>query len=119
MVVKIDIEGAEWSTVLGTPGDVLAGIDQLPMELHASDDQAVLDALRVLKTHFHLVSVHFNNQKCSNTASPLPGWVFQVLLVNKRIGVLGVPPAGTPSVASLLAPDDETLPDCQLPAAQP
>ena len=119
MVMKIDIEGAEWSTVLGTPEDVLAGIDQLPMELHANDDQAVLDALRALKTHFHLVSVHFNNQACSNTASPLPGWVFQVLLVNKRIGVLGVPPAGTPSVASLLAPDDEALPDCQLPAARP
>ena len=119
MVVKIDIEGAEWKTVLGTPDEVLAGIDQLPMELHAGDDRAVLDALQKLKKHFHLVSVHFNNQACTNAASPLPSWVFQVLFVNKRLGVAGPPPAGSPTAASLLAPDDPSLPDCQLPSLVP
>jgi hypothetical protein len=114
MLVKIDIEGAEWPTVLGTPDDVLAAIDQMPMELHGIDEPEVLDGLRKLKRHFHLLAVHFNNYACGG-AEPLPARAYQVLLVNKRIGVVGPPPAGSPTAESLLAPDNPTQPDCQLP----
>ena len=116
MVVKMDVEGAEWQSVLATPDAVLAGIDQMAMELHGIDAPGMLEGLRKLKTHFYLVSVHFNNQACTSAAAPLPGSAFQVLFVNKRIGALG-PPAGGVRPEALLTPDDPTLPDCQLPAS--
>jgi hypothetical protein len=31
MVVKMDVEGAEWASILATPDDVLASIDQMPI----------------------------------------------------------------------------------------
>lgn len=114
MLVKMDIEGAEWQTVLGTPDEVLAAIDQMPMELHGVSEPEVLDGLRKLKTHFHLLSVHFNNYACGG-AEPLPARAYQVLLVNKRIGVVGPPPPGSPTPESLMAPDNITQTDCQLP----
>jgi hypothetical protein len=115
MVVKMDVEGAEWLALLAMPEDVLTGIDQLPMELHGLDDPEVLEGLRRLKTHFHLVYVHFNNYACGEASAPLPAWAFQVLFVNKRLGVIGAPPPGSPTAASLAAPDNPKWPDCQLP----
>ena len=113
MLVKIDIEGAEWQALLATPDEVLAGIDQMPMELHGVHEPEVLEGLRKLKKHFHLLAVHFNNFACGG-ADPLPARAYQVLLVNKRIGVLGPPPAGSPTAESLMAPDNPTQTDCQL-----
>jgi hypothetical protein len=47
-------------------------------------------------------------------AAPLPAWAYQVLWVNKRIGVLD-PGASVPAPMSPLnAPDSPTWPDCQL-----
>ena len=113
LVVKMDVEGAEWESILATPDPVLASIDQMPMELHGIDEAYVLAGLRKLKAHFYLVSLHFNNQTCTAAAKPLPATAYQVLLVNKRIGVLGPPPAGSPAAASLLLPDHAKKPDCQ------
>lgn len=113
MVVKMDVEGAEWETILATPDDVLASIDQMPMELHGVDEAHVLAGLRKLKAHFHLVSLHFNNQTCTAAARPLPATAYQVLLVNKRIGVPGPPPPGSATAESLLLPDHARKPDCQ------
>ena len=45
-VVKIDIEGAEWSALLQTPDEVLDGIDQMPMELHGVHEQRMVDVVR-------------------------------------------------------------------------
>jgi hypothetical protein len=111
--VKVDIEGAEWDAVLATPDDVLAAIDQLPMELHGIDESGVLAGLLKLKQHFHLVAVHFNNYACTAAAAPLPSSSYQVLLVSKRIGIVGPPPSGSPTPESLMAPDDPSQPDCQ------
>ena len=113
MVVKIDIEGAEWQSILATPDAVLDGIDQMPMELHGVDEPGVLEGLRKLKEHFYLLSVHNNNWSCSIQWAPMKAWAYQVLLVNKRIGVPGPPPAGSPTPESLLAPDAPKQPDCQ------
>jgi hypothetical protein len=115
MVVKIDVEGAEWDAILATPDSVLAQIDQMPMELHGLDNQKILDGIRKLKRHFHLVYVHFNNFSCSPEAAPLPAYAYQVLFVNKRLGVVGPAPPGSPTAASLLAPDNPKGADCQLP----
>jgi hypothetical protein len=113
LVVKMDVESAEWEVILATPDAVFAAIDQMPMELHGVDEPRVLAGLRKLKTHFYLVSVHFNNQACTAGAKPLPASAYQVLFVNKRIGVVGPPPPGSPTPASLMAPDNPAIPDCQ------
>jgi hypothetical protein len=114
MIVKIDVEGAEWGALLATPDAALAGIDQLAMELHGVDDPRYVQVVRKLKRTFHLVNLHFNNATCTRESEPLPAWAYQVLLVNKRLGVLDTsvrPPA--PS-SRLNAPDVTALPDCQL-----
>jgi hypothetical protein len=113
LVVKMDVEGAEWDTILATPDDVFDAIDQMPMELHGIDEPRVLAGLRKLKTHFHLVAVHFNNMACTPDAHPLPAVAYQVLLVSKRIGIPGPPSPGSPAPESLMAPDNPKSPDCQ------
>ena len=114
LLVKIDVEGAEWDSLLATPDDVLASIPQLAMELHGTRDRRVLDGIRKLKRHFHLVNLHFNNWSCTPVAAPLPARAYQVLWVNKRIATID-PSAPVPAPMSPLnAPDAPTLPDCQL-----
>jgi hypothetical protein len=117
LIVKIDVEGAEWDALLATPDDVFARIDQMPMELHLpkrdfGDDLATyLNVLRRLQSHFYFVNLHFNNNTCSPDSAPLPGWVFQVLLVNKRVGELD-PTKGTPPASRLNAPDNPSKAEC-------
>jgi hypothetical protein len=113
IAVKVDIEGAEWDAIVATPDEVLDAIDQMPMELHGIDEPNVLPAIRKLKQHFHLVAIHFNNMSCTAAAAPLPATAYQVLLVSKRIGIAGPPPAGTPTPESLMARDSAREPDCQ------
>jgi hypothetical protein len=117
LIVKIDVEGAEWEALLATPDAVLAQIDQMPMELHlpkgdfGNDATTFLRVLEKLSRHFVVANLHFNNNTCAPEAAPLAGWVFQVLLVNRRLAV--VSPAGTPAVSALNAPDNPARPDCQ------
>jgi hypothetical protein len=114
LVVKMDVEGAEWDTILATPDEVLGAIDQMPMELHGVEEPRVLAVVRKLKTHFHLVAVHFNNMACTADAHPLPAIAYQVLWVNKRVGIPGPPAPGSPTPESLMAPDNPKNPDCQI-----
>ena len=37
VVVKMDVEGAEWETILETPDEVLDRIDQMVFEFHGID----------------------------------------------------------------------------------
>ena len=47
-------------------------------------------------------------------AAPLPAWAYQVLWVNRRIGIVD-PTAPVPArMSPLNAPDSPTWPDCQL-----
>jgi hypothetical protein len=117
LLVKIDVEGAEWEALWATPDGVFAQIDQLPMELHGVDDPLSLDVIRKLKRHFHLVNLHFNNHACSAATAPLPAWAFQALWVNKRLTLVD-PSAPVPAPHSALnAPDAVGVPDCQLAPA--
>lgn len=113
LVVKIDVEGAEWDALMATSDAALERIDQLPMELHGSHDRHFLQVVQKLKRTFYVVNLHFNNYSCSTETAPFPSRAYQVLLVNKRIGVLDMA-AGTPSASALNAPDDPQMPDCQL-----
>ena len=121
VIIKMDIEGGEWQSLLAAPPELLASIPQLAMEMHGFDDPKILDVLRKLKRSFYLVNLHFNNWSCTSRAAPLPAWAYQVLWVNKRIGIVD-PTAPVPAPMSPLnAPDSPTWPDCQLhtPRSQP
>jgi hypothetical protein len=112
ILVKMDIEGAELAALMNTPDEELARVAQLPLEVHGTDEQ-YLELVRKLKRTFHVVAVHANNWTCTPDAAPLPGWAFQVLFVNKQLGV--VDRGGTPhrSGDPPDAPDAPKRPDCQ------
>jgi len=119
LIVKMDVEGAEWDSLLATPDAVLDRIDQMPMELHGVNESRFLELVRKLKRTFYLVSLHFNNHACSADADPLPAWAYQVLFVNKKLGVPDPSlPARVPGSATD-APDNPAVPDCQLPGTGP
>ena len=114
LIIKVDIEGAEWDSLLTTPNELLASIPQITMEMHGYDDPKIVEVLRKLNRDFFLVNLHFNNWSCTPRAAPLPAWAYQAHWVNKRIGVLD-PDAPVPAPMSPLnAPDSPTWPDCQL-----
>ncbi len=113
-LVKIDIEGAEWDSLMATPDVVLDRIVQMPMELHGTDQRKFLEVVRRLRRQFYLVNLHFNNFSCSAEAAPLPGLAYQVLWVNKRIGELDPNGASPAPMSRFNAPDGPNHPDCQL-----
>ena len=116
LIIKMDIEGAEWDSLLAAPDELLASIPQIAMEMHGFDDPKIVKVLRKLNRNFYLVNLHFNNWSCTPKAAPLPAWAYQALWVNKRIGVPD-PAAPVPALMSPLnAPDSPTWPDCQLRA---
>jgi hypothetical protein len=114
LVLKIDVEGAEWDSLMATPDAVLDQIEQMPMELHGVDELRFLELVQRLKTRFYLVNLHFNNFGCNPESAPMPSRAYQVLWVHKRVGVVDedAPVPAPPS--PLNAPDSPDLPDCQL-----
>jgi hypothetical protein len=116
LVVKIDVEGAELDSLLATPDRVLDRMDQLAMEIHGANGR-FLELVRKLKRTFHLVHLHYNNQACSPRFRPLPAWAYQVLFVNKRIGVRDPTKPTPPLPHALDAPDYALGRDCQAPEA--
>lgn len=116
LLLKIDIEGAEWDALMAAPDAVLDAIDQMAMELHGTDEARFVDLIRRLKTKFYLVNLHFNNYACTADTAPLPAWAFQVLWVHKRLGVLDPNGPSPAPLHPLNAADNADGPDCQLPA---
>ena len=116
VIIKMDIEGGEWDSLFAAPDELLASIPQIAMEMHGFDNPKIVEVIRKLKRNFYLVNLHFNNWSCTSKASPLPAWAYQVLWVNKRIGIVD-PTAPVPAPMSPLnAPDSATWSDCQLRA---
>jgi hypothetical protein len=112
LIVKIDVEGAEWDAFLTVEDAVFDRIDQLVVEFHGVQDPRFVSALRRLNEHFYPVHLHFNNNACLPEAVPFPSLAYEVLFVNKRIAVLD--PRGTPSGLSPLdALNNPGVPDCQ------
>ncbi len=115
LVVKMDVEGAEWPSFLATPETTLNQIDQLSVEFHGVEEQRFVEVIRKLKRVFHVVNVHYNNWTCHPDVAPLQALAFEVLFVNKSIGV--VDPAGVPEVPNRLdARNNWERPDCQVAA---
>jgi len=114
LLVKMDIEGAEWGSLAATSNEVLDRFVQLPMELHLrqADEAAILAGVRRLKQQFYLVNVHYNNWACDAAFAPLPAPAFQTLWVNKRVGVLDTAAPSPAPVSSLNAPDNPNKPEC-------
>ncbi len=111
IVVKMDVEGAEWETFLGISDNLLQRIDQMAVEFHGIDEGRFILAIWRLKQFFYIASLHWNNFACTFGEAPFPSSVYELLLVNKRIGV---PAPGTPVVPSLLnRPNNPGWPDCQ------
>jgi len=112
IVMKIDVEGAEWDSFLFAPDSVFAHIDMLDVEFHHVEDPKYVAAMQRLKRFFHVAHVHYNNFSCDPALAPFPSWAFEVLLVNKRIAMTD----GSPAPASdtrVDAPNNPAWPDCQ------
>ena len=116
VVVKMDVEGAEWETLLRAPSEVLERIDQLAVELHGTGLDQHLALVRRLKEVFHVAHLHFNNYACAERIDPFPASVYEVLFVNKRLATaVGSRTAGP---HALDAPNTPRRPDCQTPTTR-
>ena len=112
LVMKIDVEGAEWDAFLLAPDSALSQIDQLDVEFHDVNQSKYVEAIRRLKQFFYVAHVHYNNFSCDASLAPFPSWAFEVLLVNKRIAMSDGSPA--PVASAVDAPNNATAADCQV-----
>ena len=111
LVMKIDVEGAEWDAFLLAPDAALSQIDQLDVEFHHVDEPKYVETVRRLKRFFYVAHVHYNNFSCDSSLAPFPSWAFEVLLVNKRLVTSDGAPA--PAATNVDAPNNARAPDCQ------
>lgn len=112
LVVKIDVEGAEWDSFILAPDWVFERIDQLVVEFHGVESDRFVAAVQRLTRFFHVAHVHFNNFSCDAGVKPFPASVFEVLFVSRRLGKVdeGARARGPhPSDA----PNNPAAPDCQ------
>jgi hypothetical protein len=112
LVMKIDVEGAEWDAFLLAPDSALSQIDQLDVEFHNVDEPKYVETIRRLKQFFNVAHVHYNNFSCDASLAPFPSWAFEVLLVNKRIAMSDGSPA--PAASGIDAPNNASAADCQV-----
>ena len=115
IVLKMDVEGAEWESLLAAPDDLLQRVDQLAIEFHGVDARTgtFLELIGRLKDIFHIVHLHFNNYSCVEGVEPFPAWAYEVLFVNKRLGQLAEDQSEVRRPHPLDAPNNPAAPDCQ------
>lgn len=112
LIMKMDVEGSEWESFLTMPESVMQQVDQLTVEFHGVEEKNYAPAINRLRKIFHVVNVHYNNWTCSPDVKPLQATTFEVLFVNKNLGV--VDEGSTPLVPNPLdAPNNWMRPDCQ------
>jgi hypothetical protein len=112
LIIKMDVEGAEWESLEATPDELLQNIEQLVLELHGVDEERFLAVVRRLKQIFVVAHLHFNNFGCREDLAPFPSDAYEVLLVNRRIATIGRA-AALPRPLPLDAPNNPSRPDCQ------
>ena len=115
ILMKIDVEGAEWDVFLTTPDEMLDRIDQLIVEFHGTDERRFLSAVHRLKQYFHVANLHMNNHACTPDRAPFGAWAYEVLFVNKRLTGVTTTPRATP-YHPLDRPNTPDIPDCQTAA---
>lgn len=112
LVIKMDVEGAEWESLLAMPDTLLERVDQLVVEFHGVETDTSLAVVRRLKGFFEVAHLHINNASCTRGLDPFTGWAYEVLFVNKRLA--SVDPARTVQLPHPLdKPNLPLLPDCQ------
>jgi hypothetical protein len=112
LIVKIDVEGAEWASLRAAPEEILDRIDQLAIEFHGTDDPAFVETVRRLKRHFYVAHFHANNYACDGQLAPFTSSANEVLFVSRRIGV--VASERVPTLPNALdSPNRAGHPDCQ------
>jgi hypothetical protein len=114
-IAKVDVEGAEWNAFLLTPDSVFEQIDQLVVEFHGVQDDRFVSTVQMLKRFFYVAHVHFNNYSCDPNLAPFPAAAYEVLFVNKRLGVIDAS-QGNWGLHALDAPNNADAPDCQVSA---
>lgn len=114
LVMKVDVEGAEWDSFLQTPEATFANIDQLIVEFHRTHEERFVRAVDKLKQTFYVAHLHFNNNSCEPGLEPFPAWAYEVLFVNKKIGILDPSGASAAGVDPLDTPNATSVPDCQV-----
>lgn len=120
IVLKIDVEGAEWDSLLSAPDGALAQIDQLAVEFHWVEDDTFrwvqdekhLRLVRRLRQFFEVAHIHFNNASCIGDLAPFPSWAYEVLFVSRRLAMVD-PARKAGGVHPLDARNNPSLPDCQ------
>jgi hypothetical protein len=115
LIVKMDVEGAEWDSILQTPDGVLEKIDQIIFEFHGidRDTERYLKVMDKLRRLFVVAHLHFNNHACVVGGAPFPAWAYEVTYVNKRLAKVD-PAGGTVTLPHALdAPNTPLFPDCQ------
>lgn len=113
LVVKMDVEGAEWPAFDNASDDVYSRIDQLVIEFHRTEDSMTyVRTIERLKRFFVVAHVHYNNYSCDARLTPLPAWAIEVLMVNRRLAHTDGKP-GAPPPTALDAPNNPNGPDCQ------
>ena len=117
LLVKMDVEGAEWRALLHAPEELLQRIDQLAIELHGfrGDFETYLQVVRKLKKSFYVAHLHFNNYSCADDLQPLPAHAYELLFVNKRLTTPAAPGEVT-RPHPLDTPSNPEAPDCQYAA---
>jgi hypothetical protein len=112
LVVKMDVEGAEWDSFILAPDAVFEQIDQLVVEFHGVESDRYIAALQRLRQFFHVANLHFNNYSCDPALKPFPASAYEVLFVNKRLAEADS--SRTPERPHPLdAPNNPNAPDCQ------
>lgn len=113
IVVKMDVEGAEWESLLTAPETLFRQIDQFAIEFHHAHEPQYLEVIQRLSAFFYIANLHFNNFSCDPKLAPFPAWAYEILFVSKQLGILD--PNGEP-VTGLdppNAPNNLFEPDCQ------
>ncbi len=113
LIVKMDVEGDEWSTLLEAPEAVFERIDQLAIEFHGTNRRTFVATLEKLKRYFYVAHFHANNNACNQRLRPFTSRANEVLLVNKRIAVLDMSGAKPVLPNALDSPNSEGREDCQ------
>lgn len=114
LIVKMDVEGAEWESLGLAPDATLESIDQLVAEFHEIESPLFVKTAQRLTKFFYVANVHQNNHSCLPGFDPFPGTVFEALLVNKRIAKVD-PNAKVARSSPLDAPNNYEKVDCQAP----
>ena len=112
LVVKMDVEGAEWDSLEQASDETLDQIDQLAIEMHYVENPQYVRVVKRLKERFHVAHLHFNNFSCRSGLEPFPAWAYEVLFVNKRL-TTALPNAAPSRPTSVDTPNNPKAPDCQ------